>query len=169
MEQEKNIFLEVQERYDILDVAANLGIDLRRVGSTYRAGSIAPDGGGELAFTVYTDSNSWFDFKLNIGGDITDLVAFYKFDGDKKQALLELLPDRSQLIDRFLNQRKQFLSDVEKYHDLLISSINEPTYKSNRADYDYLISRGLSEEYIRKISVTMWVLAMLFILRYIFI
>ena len=58
-EQEKNIFQEVQERYDILDVAANLGIDLRRVGSTYRAGSIALDGGGENAFTVYPDSNTW--------------------------------------------------------------------------------------------------------------
>ena len=125
MQQEKTIFEEVQARYDILEVAAELGIDLRRVGSTYRASSIAKDGGGEIAFTVYPDSNSWYDFKLNIGGDITDLVAFVKFDGDKKQALLELLPDHAQQIDRFrivfgdqyIPVSDSYKEDVQQYLD----------------------------------------------------
>ena len=153
MEQEKNIFQEVQERYDILDVAANLGIDLRRVGSTFRANSIAHDGGGENAFTVYPDSNSWFDFKLNFGGDIVDLVAFYKFDGDKKQALLELLPEHAQQIDRFLDQRKQFFKEVEENHNFLNNILSTPDPLKDKRYVDYLHSRGLNDEYIRKIKI----------------
>ncbi len=156
MEQEKTIFQEVQERFDIIDVAEQLGIDLRRVGSTYRANSIAPDGGGENAFTVYPDSNSWFDFKLNIGGDITDLVAYYKFDGDKKQALLELMPERTRQIDRFLGERKKFEQDVEFYHktiDEYLSLGKTDTLKTGHRYVEYLRSRGLTDEYIRKMKI----------------
>ncbi|MBQ7217123.1 MAG: toprim domain-containing protein [Synergistaceae bacterium] len=154
MEQEKSIFQQVQERYDILDVAANLGIDLRRVGSTYRANSIAKDGGGENAFTVYPDSNSWFDFKLNIGGDITDLVAFYKFDGDKKQALLELMPDHATQIDRFLVQRKQFLSEVEKAHSFLSRILDDPeNHREDTRYINYLHGRGITDDYIRRLKI----------------
>ena len=154
MEQEKSIFQQVQERYDILDVAANLGIDLRRVGSTYRANSIAKDGGGENAFTVYPDSNSWFDFKLNIGGDITELVAFYKFDGDKKQALLELMPERAAQIDRFLEQRKIFERDVDFFHSLLVKEFEtDSNIIVEKIHINYLRSRGLTDDYIRKMKI----------------
>ena len=154
MTQEKTIFEEVQARYDILEVAAELGIDLRRVGSTYRASSIAKDGGGENAFAVYPDSNSWYDFKLNTGGDITDLVAFFKFDGDKKQALLELLPDHAAKIDRFLTQRKSFLAEVEQAHSFLLNILNEPENHRGDVRYvNYLRGRGLSDDYIRAMKI----------------
>lgn len=153
MDEEKTIFQEVQERYDILDVAADLGIDLIRVGRTYRANSIAKEGGGQNAFTVYPESNSWFDFMLNIGGDITDLVAFYKFDGDKKQALLELLPDRAQQIDHFLNQRKEFVAEVEKYFSIMLNNIDDPQHNYSGHLLKYLHERGLTDDYIKQIKI----------------
>ena len=96
-----------------------LGIGLRRVGSTYRVKD-----GGENAFAVYPDSSSWFDFKLNI----TDLVAFFKFDGDKKQALLELLPDRARQIDCFLEDCKKFIAEVEDAHNYILNILNDPEH-----------------------------------------
>ena len=141
-----NIFQVVQERYNIVDVAQNLGIDLHRVGGSYRAGSIAHDGGGDNAFTVYPLSNRWWDFKLNIGGDITDLVAFVKFNGDKKAALIDLLPDFVQQIDPFMQERKKFMHNVEKFHSFLFSEHSAHVLK-------YLHKRGLTDDYIHTVKL----------------
>ena len=148
--QEKSIFEEVQERYSIIDVAEDLGINLHRVGRTYRAWSIANDGTGENAFTAYHHSNTWYDFKLEIGGDITDLVAFMKYDGDKKQALRELLPDYTPIIDRYFHQRKSF----EERTAFLIETLNsEKRTPFVQIAWDYLISRGITPDYIKATKI----------------
>ena len=149
--EEHNLFQEVQSKFSIIDVAQKLGIDVQRVGRTYRAYSIAPDGGGKNAFTVYMESNSWFDFKLGIGGDITDLVAYYKFNGDIKQALIDLLPDRTKEIDYYLEQRKKFAQEVEQYHQWLLNNYQEVV--GDRHIIRYLSSRGISDDYIKRIKI----------------
>ena len=82
-----NVFQAVQEKFSIVAVAQDLGLSIRRIGGSYRADSIDPAGGGENALALNTSTNSWFDFKLGIGGDITALVAHVKFGGSMKEAL----------------------------------------------------------------------------------
>ena len=85
---DKSIYQAIQEKYSISEIAENLGIRLKKG----RSDSIAPDGGGKNAFTVYEKTGRWYDFKLGIGGDIIDLVAYLKYDGNNRDALRELVP-----------------------------------------------------------------------------
>ena len=96
MNQERSIFQEIQEKYRIVEVARDLGLIVKKKGQSdgsYRADSIAPEGGGENALALYESTNTWYDFKLEVSGDITDLVARVKYNGDKKAALRELMPN----------------------------------------------------------------------------
>ena len=52
MPQNDNIFQAVNERYNIVEVARDLGIRIKKVASGYRADSIANNGQGENAFKV---------------------------------------------------------------------------------------------------------------------
>ena len=148
---EKSIFEEVQERYSIIDVAESLGIDLHKVGRSYRAWSITFDGTGNNAFAAFPNSNRWWDFSLNIGGDITDLVAYVKFNGDKKAALMELLPDFKQRIDRFYEQRKMFMQEAEHFHSVLISRKDDTL--GHKHVFDYLHKRGINDDYINSMRL----------------
>ena len=90
----ENIFQAVQEKYTVKEIAESLGIRLHRVGGSLRANSIFGDGSeGKDAFAVYEKSNSWHDFMEHKGGDVTDLVAIVKFNGDKAEAIHYLMPE----------------------------------------------------------------------------
>lgn len=151
-EKEKNLFYEIQKKHSILTIASSLGIDLKKVGNTYRSGSIAPDGGGENAFCVYPETNRWFDFKLGFGGDITDLVAYFKFNGDKKSALLDLLPEYKKFIDPFFAKRKEFQQKVEQNYAYLVNP-DLKSFEQNGHILEYLHKRKLTDEYIKKIKI----------------
>ena len=146
-----SIFKEVQDRYNIVDVAESLGIRLHKVGSSFRADSIAGTGDGKEAFAIYEKTNSWYDFMLNIGGDITDLVACVKYNGDKYQALCELVPDckKSQDFKREISKRDEFAQDIKRLSEDLLNS-NEHTRVEAR---EYLHSRGITDETIRELQI----------------
>ena len=149
MTQTREIFKEVQERFNIKEVAEGLGLHVKKVGSTYRADSIDNSGRGENALALYQDSNSWFDFMLQIGGDITDLVAQVKFGGDIKQALHELLPDVSLgCIDKEIKARNEFLKNIERWHNYLF----EDSPHTKRA-LEYLHSRRVYNDTIRELKI----------------
>ena len=154
MTEERNIFKEIQDRHEILKVAQDLGIRLRQVGNSYRADSIAGTGDGKDAFCVYTKSNTWYDFMLKIGGDITDLVAYVKYDGDKSAALRELMPEwTSEKVKIQLSQREKFMQDIERWNNELLS--DKPHCVKAR---EYLHSRKITDETIKelKIGVKTW-------------
>ena len=122
MTEERNIFKEIQDRHEILKVAQDLGIRLRQVGNSYRADSIAGTGDGKDAFSVYPKDNTWYDFMLKIGGDITDLVAHVKYNGDKGAALRELMPEwTSENVKVQISKREKFMQDIERWHNELLS------------------------------------------------
>ena len=60
----------IKEHYSVLDYARDvLGLPVRRDGD--RCISLAPGSHNPTAMVVYT--NSWYDFKQGIGGDVIDL------------------------------------------------------------------------------------------------
>ena len=145
-----DIFSEVQEKFDILEVARDLGIRVKRIGSTYRADSIDNSGTGENALCLYTTTNSWYDFMLKIGGDITSLVAHVKFNGDTRQALRYLFPDReNSSFDRALKARKEFMEFIEFGNKNLFD--NSRAVSSNALKY--LHSRGITDETIKQLKI----------------
>ena len=144
----ENIFAAVQEKYSIKEIAASLDIRLHRVGADYRANSIFGDGSeGRNAFAIYPIENRWYDFRDHRGGDITDLVAIVKYNGDKYKALQELMPGAtSEKIKAQISQRQEFAKTVERWHNDLLNP-NKPM--SVRA-LSYLHSRKISDETIKR-------------------
>ncbi|MBR6901026.1 MAG: toprim domain-containing protein [Synergistaceae bacterium] len=144
-----SIFSEVQDRYNIVGVAESLGLRLHKVGSSFRADSIAGTGDGKDAFSVYPKDNTWYDFMLKIGGDITDLVAHVKYNGDKGAALRELMPEwTSEKVKVQISQREKFMQDIERWHNELLS--NKTHCVKAR---EYLHSRKITDETIKKLKI----------------
>ena len=139
---EKSVFQAIQEKYSILEIASELNIHLRN----NRSDSIAVDGGGENAFCVYPETNRWFDFKLGYGGDITDLVAFMKYSGDKTDALKELAPQeyRKQL-DKIIADEKR----EQDYINLCFDTLQKQETELSRKALAYLHSRKITDETIK--------------------
>ena len=145
-----NVFQAVQEKFSIVKVAQDLGLSIRRIGGSYRADSIDPAGGGENALALNISTNSWFDFKLGIGGDITALVAHVKFGGSMKEALHYLMPEFSAgKIDDDLRQRKDFAESIEFWHKQLFDTSRDFCKRA----LDYLHSRRISDETIRELKI----------------
>ena len=150
---EENIFEAVQEKYEIKAVAEDLGIKLHRVGSGFRADSIAFDGTGENAFAIYERTNTWYDFMLKIGGDITDLVAHVKYDDNKADALRELMPDwnwkeNDYKVKQQISAREKFMKDIEERCERLFKKENKMSQKA----FEYLHSRGIHDQTIRDLK-----------------
>lgn len=149
-QQNHNSFKEVQERHNIVDIAKELGITLHRVGSSLRGNSIAGNGTGTDAFTIYESTNTWHDFMLGIGGDITDLVAYVKYNGDKYQALCELLPDcQNQSVKQSVSLRETFMEEI----DADCARLLDTNYALATKPRDYLHSRGISDDTIKKLKI----------------
>lgn len=155
MTQEKTIFQEIQEKYRIVTVAEDvLGLKVKRIGATYRADSIAKDGGGENALALYESTNSFYDFKLQEGGDITKLVALVKFDGDIKVAIRELMPNRpnnqyDEQVKQLFAKKKAFASSIEQWHKELLNNGNS----ASRDAVKYLLDRRISTKTITELKI----------------
>ena len=148
--QEANIFQAVNEKYDIVEVARDLGIRIKKVASGYRANSIANNGEGENAFAIYPNSNSWYDFMLEIGGDVTDLVAYVKYNGDKGAALRYLMPEwTSEKVRVQISAQQKFNENIERWNSELFNSKNQISVNALK----YLHSRGLTDETIKALKI----------------
>ena len=147
---DENIFQAVQEKYSVKEIAESLGIRLHQVGGSLRANSIFGNGEGKDAFAVYPESGRWHDFMEKKSGDITDLVAIVKFNGDKAEALHYLMPEATpEKIKIQKSQRDEFMKDIERWHNDLMNP-NKPM--SVRA-LQYLHSRKISDETIKRLKI----------------
>ena len=146
-EENENIFQAVQERYTVKEVAEQLGIRFHKVGGSLRSDSIFGNGEGKDAFAVYEKSNTWYDFMERKGGDVTDLLAIVKFNGDKFKALQELMPDFvPEKIRVQKNQRDEFMKEIDRWHNDLLNP-NRPYAVRAMA---YLYSRKITLEAIKE-------------------
>ena len=147
---EDNIFQAVQQKYSIVAVARDLGLTVKRVGSSYRSNSIDPSGRGENALALYEATNTWHDFMLDKGGDITSLVAEVRFDGDIKQALQYLMPEwEHSRINRDVEKRKELLSYIDHANDILLNDSRDFCVRAR----EYLHSRRITDETIRELKI----------------
>ena len=141
-----NIFAEVQNRYTVKEIAEQLGIRFHKVGGSLRSDSIFGNGEGKDAFAVYEKSNTWYDFMERRGGDVVDLLACMKFNGDKGAALKELMPEWiPEKIRVQKNQRDEFMKDIERWHADLFNSNKQASVRA----LAYLHSRKITDETIR--------------------
>ena len=150
MPQDKDIFKEVQERYNIKDVAEELGIRLHRVGRSWRANSPKGNGDGKDAFAIYEETNTWYDFMTQQGGDIVDLYAMMKYDGDKGKAIQELMPEETrETVKKQISARETFMNDIEHFSKKMLND-NTPIAVKSR---NYLHSRGITDETIKALKI----------------
>ena len=80
----------VKDKYSVLEYARDiLGFPVHKSGD--RCVSFAPDSHNNTAMVIYNDS--WYDFKQGIGGDVIDLCAYVKHNGDIGEAIKDLAGD----------------------------------------------------------------------------
>jgi hypothetical protein len=74
---------------DILEIITEYGLEVVKEGEILRALCPFHNDSGRPNFTVYKDTDSWFCFACNFGGDAIDFVS--KFEGiSKRQAMSKL-------------------------------------------------------------------------------
>ena len=151
MQQDRSIFQEIQDKYRIVEVARDLGLSVKKKSDgSYRADSIAPEGGGENALALYESTNTWYDFKLEESGDITDLVARVKYNGDKKAALRELMPNYDNgRYEAELKKKQEFYAKFEEWHNALLN----PESDLGKLAIQYLLDRRISMETIKALKI----------------
>ena len=152
--QEVSVFEVIQQQFNIVTVAQDiLGLRLKKCGKTFRANSLAPDGGGENALEIHEDTNSFYDWKLEIGGDITQLVATAKFNGSISDAIKFLMPDfyskDHAKIERELKARRDFAKQVDSWHEILL----RPNEIHSKLARQYLLDRGFTLDTIKALKI----------------
>ena len=140
---DKNFIDEIKRNNSIVDTARRLGLELHRAGREYRTYSIFNKGDNNSCTVFNNDNGLFYDFKAGIGGDVIDLVAELKFNGDKGSAINELSGGRAYSCS---NEYKKYVRDLQ-------TNINKWHAALRAEDIDYLTGRGLTREYIDKMCL----------------
>ena len=132
-------FEELKAANPIIDTARRLGLELFKSGSNeYRSYSVYEPGHNQTATVFFANTGYFWDFKAARGGDVIDLNAAVKFGGNKGEAINFLsggkLKHYGLEYDAFM---KKLNADIERWHTAL-----------RPEDIEYLMSRGLTREYI---------------------
>ena len=133
----------IKDQWDCVRYASQvLGWPIHQDGDRYT--SIAPDSQNETALIVHTAT--WHDFKTGNGGDVIDLCAWAKYDGDKGQAIRELgqgFPDDTSYEEsNWMKQIQDFCNKVQFWHERL-----------RPEDVEYLHSRHITDETIERLKL----------------
>ena len=125
----------IKEKYSVLEYARDvLHLPINKSGE--RCCSLAPDSHNPTALVVYNDW--WYDFKLGCGGDIIDLCACAKYDGDKGKAIRELAGQDYDWVD----YTREYNSKVAYFHSQLRDE-----------DLGYLHKRRIKDETIERLKI----------------
>lgn len=153
---DKDIFTAIREAHPLTEYCAKNGINLMRVGTTYRARSPFTDAGN--AFCVNdTDADMWHDFSvvdMPKHGDVLELCAYLHHNGDKRAALKELAPEGySRQITQYMKDKEQEQAYIHDAHDRLVNGLMKGRYSVYQHLIPYLHSRGLDDEQIRRLKI----------------
>ncbi len=125
----------IKEKYSVLEYARDvLHLPINKSGE--RCCSLAPDSHNPTALIV--DNDWWYDFKLGCVGDIIDLCAYAKYDGDKGKAIRELA---GQDYD-WLDYTHEYNAKVAYFHSQLRDE-----------DLGYLHKRRIKDETIKRLKI----------------
>ena len=139
----KELTNEIKRSHPIVDTARGLGLELHKAGLEYRSHSIYDRGNNDNCTAFYPDSNSFFDFKAQKGGDVITLVAEIKHGGNIGNAINDL--SGGKLINCG--------AEYEKYIHKLDADINKWHSALRPEDIKYLKERGLTDDYINKMRL----------------
>ena len=149
-QQSRNIFQEIQSKFSVIDVARDLGFIVKRVGSSYRSTCIDGTGRGENSLHFHENTNTWHDYCTDTSGDIADLVATVRFNGDLKQAIQYLMPECvSQKVSDEIWHKKQLITYIERG----CNNIFDTAKKGYSRALDYLHSRRITDDTIRSLKI----------------
>ena len=114
---------EIKSRIDIVDLAAEAGVKLRRSGKNYTGFCPFHDNKRTPAFVVWPDSGTWRCFgECNEGGDIFKFIM--KKEGlDFKEALQRLADKAGVTLERFQAERPQQKEENLRLHGLLEDAV----------------------------------------------
>lgn len=134
----------IKQRISCVEIAQRLGLPITNSGdrcvSPLREGAKNPS-----SFVV--DDDFWFDFGDSRGGDVIDLLAEVKYHGDRGRAIRELatmtgVTDNNPRPDGWVEYTQNLCNQIAYWQSQLTSD-----------DYDYLYSRGLTDETIRDLKI----------------
>lgn len=120
----------IKQRVSLLDYARSIGLPVRRPGD--RCASLEP--GSENPTAMLFDENRWYDFKSGQGGDVIDLCAIAKHNGDRGAAIRELGGDDPAY------------DGWQKYTQKLCAQVGYWQTQLREADFTYLKRRGISKK-----------------------
>ena len=124
----------IKEKYSVISYARSvLNIPVRKTGDRWKS-----FGGGSNPTCVAFYEDWWYDFKLCVGGDVIDLCAVARHNGDKGAAIRELGGD-----DPGWREYTQRLGDMcFKWHEQL-----------RDCDRRYLYRRGIRKETVDRLKI----------------
>ena len=131
---------EIKSRINCVEYAQRFGLPIRKEGD--RTTSLS-GGNNNTALVVFSDF--WHDFKLSQGGDVIDLCAIARYDGDRKKAIADLAKItgvENEMHDDWINYTQNLNNKIQKWHESL-----------RQQDIDYLHSRGIKDETIQRLKI----------------
>lgn len=132
----------IKARTDMIATAQSLGLDIRKAGDRC-VSPLRPEAKNPTSFRVFKDG--WFDYGSAQWGDVIDLVAEVKYNGDKGKAIRELAQNAgldAGEADGWLDYTHQLNAQIAFYQQKLTPD-----------DYDYLHRRGLRDETIAELRI----------------
>lgn len=134
----------IKQRISCVDVAKRCGLPISQPGDRCIS-PLRPDAHNPSSFVV--DSDFWFDFGDSRGGDAIDLLAEIKHGGDRGAAIRELaavtgVTDSNPRPDGWLEYTQNLCNQIAFWQTQL-----------TKDDYDYLHSRGLTDDTISALKI----------------
>ena len=134
----------IKQRISCVDVAQRCGLPIQRSGDR----CISPlRANASNASSFCVDDDFWYDFGSATGGDCIDLLAEIKHSGDRGAAIRELasltgVSDNNPRPDGWYTYTQNLCNQIAFWQTQL-----------TRADYDYLHSRGLTDDTISQLKI----------------
>ena len=134
----------IKQRISCVEIAQRLGLPIYKSGDRC-VSPLRPDAHNPSSFVV--DDGFWFDFGDSRGGDVIDLLAELRYNGDRGSAIRELaritgVTDSQPRPDGWLEYTQNLCNQIAFWQTQLTSD-----------DYDYLHSRGLTDDTIIQLKI----------------
>lgn len=151
----KDIYEAIRTAVPLKEYCENqCGISFKKIGTSFRSNSPFTQSKGAFAISV-SMPELWYDFTADTStGDVIELSALLNHDGNKREALLELieyLPESeqeqySQALMKLVNDKKLVQEKIVSCHEDLLS-------EKRAFVRAYLHSRGVDDEQIDRLKL----------------